>query len=111
MSYTVLRTEVPFQTFESGQPCRISSRPVFASAQEEKWHFGIQRSLTAMLTKANSQSCDALMVDLGARRNGFTITITQPPDLVLNRLENLGYKVVGTNTTDHIVIWTLHKQA
>ena len=54
---------------------------------------------------------DALMVDLGARRNGFTITVTQPPDLVLNRLENLGYKVVGTNTTDHIVIWTLHKQA
>lgn len=54
---------------------------------------------------------DALMVDLGARRNGFTITIAQPPDLLLNRLENLGYNVVGTNTTDRIVIWTLHKQA
>ena len=54
---------------------------------------------------------DALMGGLGARRNGFTITVTQPPDLVLIRLENLGYKVVGTNTTDHIVIWTLHKQA
>ena len=54
---------------------------------------------------------DALMVDLGARRNGFTIAITRPPDLVLNRLEALGYKVVGTNTTDHIVIWALHKQA
>ena len=54
---------------------------------------------------------DALMVDLGAGRNNFTITVTQPPDLGLNRLENLGYKVVGTNTTDRIVIWTLHKQA
>jgi len=54
---------------------------------------------------------DALMIDLGAKRNGFTITITQPTDLVLNRLESLGCKVVGTNTTDHMVIWTLYKQA
>ena len=43
---------------------------------------------------------DSLMVDLRARGNGFTITITQPPDLVLNRLEVLGYKVVGTNSVD-----------
>lgn len=54
---------------------------------------------------------DAVMMDLGAKRNGFTITITQPPVLVLNRLETLGYKAVGTNTTGDIVMWTLHKQA
>lgn len=54
---------------------------------------------------------DAVMMDLGAKRNGFIITMTQPPDLVLNRLETLGYKAVGTNTIEHIVMWTLHKQA
>lgn len=51
--------------------------------------------------------------NLGATRGAvsWTIKIAQPPDLVLNRLETLGYKVVGTNTVKQVLIWTLHKQA
>lgn len=54
---------------------------------------------------------DALMRDLNAGRLGYTICSRQTPDLVLNRLETLGYKVVGTNTIEKTLMWTLHKQA
>lgn len=55
---------------------------------------------------------EAAMIDLGATRNvNRTINTAQPPDLVLNRLETLGYKVVGTNNVKQVLIWTLHRQA
>lgn len=54
---------------------------------------------------------DALIRDLNARRHDYTISSRQTPDLVLNRLETLGYKVVGTNTIEKTLMWTLHKQA
>jgi hypothetical protein len=54
---------------------------------------------------------DTLRRDLIARRDDYTIRSGQTPDLVLNRLETLGYKVVGTNTIEKTLMWTLHKQA
>lgn len=54
---------------------------------------------------------DTLRRDLTAIRDDYTISFRQTPDLVLNRLETLGYKVVGTNTIEKTLMWTLHKQA
>ena len=39
-----------------------------------------------------------------------TYQTTQPPYEVLNRLEFLGYKVVGTHTALLLHTWTLHKK-
>ncbi len=40
-----------------------------------------------------------------------TYKTTQPPYEVLNRLEILGYKVVGTHSALVSYMWTLHEKA
>ena len=35
--------------------------------------------------------------------------VASPPRKVLNKLETLGYKVVGTTGIGQTAIWTLHK--
>lgn len=57
------------------------------------------------------------MSSLSATRVGDTNSphctygTTQPPYEVLNKLEILGYNVVGTHSTLIIHTWTLHKKA
>ena len=61
--------------------------------------------------QAEISNLKSAVIGLSPDLTNSMITSTHPPDLVLNRLETLGYKVVGTNTVKDVLIRTLQKQA
>ncbi|KAK2843168.1 hypothetical protein Q7C36_011383 [Tachysurus vachellii] len=59
----------------------------------------------------------ALMIYLGARRttmlgNNFSeYYVEEPPRLVLDKLEKLGYRVVTMTGVGQTLVWCLHKES
>ena len=68
--------------------------------------------------RAEYENMEEMMRGLDAERSPpadsspyCTYEINEPPYFVLNMLELKGYKVVGTNTVENNLIWTLHRQS
>ncbi|XP_039248968.2 GTP cyclohydrolase 1 feedback regulatory protein-like [Styela clava] len=63
----------------------------------------------------DEQSDPDLMTKIGAvlgQQKGCPFkeyTVSDPPRIVLNKLEKLGYSVINTSGIGQTIVWTLHK--